>query len=592
MTLRIALAQIRSQVGDIDGNVERVLEAWSRAAEAGADLVVFTELTTTGYPPEDLLLKPEFVRANLDAVTHLAEKGPAGTVAVIGYVGTEEGDLVRDDPAQPQGWEVASAAGVALTNSAAVLADGRVVATYDKFRLPNYGVFDEARYFTPRDEPLVVHVAGVPVGITVCEDLWVEPGPVGHAADHGAKLVVNLNASPYHRGKRAEREDWAARHVGRDGVWLAYVNVVGGQDDVVFDGDSFLMSPDGEVVARGAQFSPDLVVVDLPMQADADAAEPDGALRLAGHAADRPTLPPPATLERLDPVGEVWHALVTATRDYCQRNGFTEAVIGLSGGIDSAVTAAVAADALGGEHVLGVAMPSPYSSEHSLEDARALAANLGSIYHELPIEAPMRAVGEALGDLVVTGFGEQQGDGRQAGVAYENIQARLRGLLVMALSNERGSIVLTTGNKSEYAVGYATLYGDMAGGFAPLKDVPKLLVYELARWRNAMGAVIPPSTIDKPPSAELRPDQRDDDSLPPYEILDDIIEGYVEQDLGVAGLVARGHDEATVRQVLHLVDRAEFKRRQSAPGPKVTCRAFGRERRVPMTNGWRNTTGD
>ncbi|MFA9429360.1 NAD+ synthase [Egicoccus sp. AB-alg2] len=590
MPLRLALAQIRAQVGDIDGNVRRVLAAWNEAAEQGADLVVFTELTTTGYPPEDLLLKPEFVQANLDAVRRLAHEGPAGTVAVVGYVGTEEGDLVRDDPGHPAGWEVASAAGDALTNSAAVLAEGRVVATYDKFRLPNYGVFDEARYFTPRDEPLVVRVAGVPVGITVCEDLWVEQGPVGHAAEHGARVVVNLNASPYHRGKREEREHWADTHVRRDGTWLAYVNVVGGQDDVVFDGDSFLMAPDGEVVARGAQFVEDLVVVDVEVEPTELADVPD----LPGGPSSRPTLASHRTAERLDPVGEVWHALVTATRDYCHRNGFTEAVIGLSGGIDSAVVAAVAADALGGQNVLGVAMPSPYSSEHSLADARRLADNLGCPYHELRIDTPLRSVGEVLGDLVVTGFGEQRDDGREPGVAYENLQARLRGLLVMALSNERGSIVLTTGNKSEYAVGYATLYGDMAGGFAPLKDVPKLLVYELARWRNSKlaadgdpGEVIPTSTIEKAPSAELRPDQRDEDSLPPYAVLDDIIEGYVEQDLGIAGLVERGHDEDTVRRVLQLVDRAEFKRRQAAPGPKITRRAFGRDRRVPMTNGWR-----
>ncbi|GGI08206.1 NAD+ synthase [Egicoccus halophilus] len=584
MPLRLALAQIRSQVGDIDGNVERVLDAWRRAADLGADLVVFTELTTTGYPPEDLLLKPEFLRANLDAVRRLATEGPHGTVALVGYVGTEEDDLVADDPADHTGWEVASAAGVSLTNSAAVLADGAVVATYDKFRLPNYGVFDEARYFTPRDEPLVVRVAGVPVGVTICEDLWLEPGPVGRAAQAGAKLVANLNASPYHRGKHAEREDWARRHVRRDGTWLAYVNVVGGQDDVVFDGDSFLLGPDGEVTARGAQFAEDLVVVDVPVET----AEVTAACDLDGHTGDRPVLAGQQAAERLDPVGEVWHALVLATRDYCHRNGFEEAIIGLSGGIDSAVVAAVAADALGGEHVLGVAMPSPYSSQHSLDDAESLAKNFGSPYHVLQIEEPMAAVGRVLGDLVVTGFGEQRGDDREAGVAYENIQARLRGVLVMALSNERGSIVLTTGNKSEYAVGYATLYGDMAGGFAPLKDVPKLLVYELARWRNAQGdgELVPVNTIEKAPSAELRPDQRDDDSLPPYEILDDIIEGYVERDLGLRALVERGHDEATVRRVVQLVDRAEYKRRQAAPGPKVTCRAFGRERRVPMTNDW------
>ncbi|MTV25668.1 NAD+ synthase [Nitriliruptoraceae bacterium ZYF776] len=576
------MAQIGARVGDVAGNVDRVLDAWRAAAEQGADLVVFTELTTTGYPPEDLLLKPEFVEENLDAVRRLAAEGPAGTVAVVGYVGTAEGDLVAEDPAHPEGWEVASELDGHLTNSAAVLADGQVVATYDKLRLPNYGVFDEARYFTPVDEPTVVRVAGVPVGVTVCEDLWVEEGPVRHAADAGARVVANLNASPYHRGKRAEREDRARAHTTRDGTWLVYVNVVGGQDDVVFDGDSFLQGPDGEVVARGAQFTEDLVLVDLEL----DAEDLDNAIDLPGHRGDRPALADHDEPDRLDPVGEVWHALVRATRDYCHENGFEDALIGLSGGIDSALVAAVAADALGPDHVTGVLLPSPYSSDHSLADAEALVDALGLRSHTLPIGGALSAAGEALGDLVVTGFGRD--DGREPGVAYENLQSRLRGLLLMALSNETGAIVLTTGNKSEYAVGYATLYGDMAGGFAPLKDVPKLLVYELARWRNddAGRELIPTNTIEKAPSAELRPDQRDDDSLPPYEVLDDIVAGYVEQLASVGDLVARGHDEDEVRRVLRLIDRAEFKRRQAAPGPKVTQRAFGRERRVPMTHAW------
>jgi NAD+ synthase (glutamine-hydrolysing) len=588
--LRIALAQIAARVGDVDGNVTRVLDAWRRAADRGADVVVFTELTTTGYPPEDLLLKPEFVDANLDAVRRMAAEGPRGTVAVVGYVGTAEGDLVHEDPVRPEGWKVASAADQELTNSAAVLCDGEVVATYDKFRLPNYGVFDEARYFVPADQPLVVGIAGVPVGVTVCEDLWVEPGPVGHAAERGARVILNLNASPYHRGKRAERERWAATHAQRDGTWLVYVNVVGGQDDVVFDGDSFVTSPDGDVIARGAQFDEDLVIVDLPVAAGGGDVEVD----LAG-AAEHPALEVHEDLDRLDEVGEVWHALVRATRDYCHENGFTEALIGLSGGIDSAVVAAVAADALGAENVTGVLMPSPYSSDHSLADAEALADAFGMPTHTLEIGAPLAATGDVLGDLVVTGFDRE--DGAEPGVAYENLQSRLRGVLLMALSNETGAIVLTTGNKSEYAVGYATLYGDMAGGFAPLKDVPKLLVYDLARWRNANpspfdgrddGEVIPTSTIEKAPSAELRPDQRDEDSLPPYEVLDAIVAAYVEDLRSIADIVGSGTaDEDEVRRVVQLIDRAEFKRRQSAPGPKITSRAFGRERRVPMTSGWR-----
>ncbi|WP_052667894.1 NAD+ synthase [Nitriliruptor alkaliphilus] len=596
MPLRTAFGQIGARVGDVAGNVDRILDAWRRAADQGADLIVFTELTTTGYPPEDLLLKPEFIAENLDAVRRLAREGPPGTVAIVGYVGTAVGDLVHDDPAHPEGWEVASAAGEELTNSAAVLADGEVVATYDKLRLPNYGVFDEARYFTPVDDPLVVRIAGVPVGVTVCEDLWVDPGPVGHAADAGAAVVVNLNASPYHRGKRDERQRWAAHHTTRDGTWLVYVNVVGGQDDVVFDGDSFLVGPDGEVHARAAQFEEDLPIVEIPVEPAAVDVEVD----LPGATGDRPDLPAHVDRPRLDPVGEVWHAVVRATRDYCHENGFRDALLGLSGGIDSAVVAAVAADALGADHVTGVLMPSPYSSGHSVDDARTLAEALGIEHRTLEIAGPLRAASDTLGDLVVTGFTEADRagwpEGREPGVAYENLQSRLRGLLLMALSNETGAIVLTTGNKSEYAVGYATLYGDMAGGFAPLKDVPKLLVYEMARWRNANpapfggaddGEVIPASTIDKPPSAELRPDQRDEDSLPPYEELDAIVAGYVEDLRSVKDMAAAGiADEDEIRRVVRLIDRAEFKRRQAAPGPKITSRAFGRERRVPMTNAW------
>jgi NAD+ synthase (glutamine-hydrolysing) len=600
LALRLALGQLDAAVGDIDGNVDRILDAWRRAADAGADVIVFTELTITGYPPEDLLLKPEFVRANLEALERLAAEGPAGTAAVVGYVGTTEQRGRDDDPGHaPDSSETAEEVGTSageqwdvalavrhLTNSAAVLADGDLVATYDKMRLPNYGVFDEARYFVSHDRPCVVDIGGVPVGVTICEDLWSEPGPLHESARAGARVVASLNASPYHHGKRAEREAWVRKHASRDGTYVAYCNAVGGHDEVVFDGDSIVCGPDGDVIARGAQFATDLVLVDLDIAATP---RTPNAPQVPGTGTDKPPLPVRDEPARLDHVAEVWSALVLATRDYCRRNGFRQAIVGLSGGIDSAVTAAIAAEALGGEQLIGVGMPSPYSSQHSLDDAEALAGNLGCTYHVLPIGEPLRAVGEVLGDLVATGFAPDAGpaDDREPGVAYENLQARLRGLLVMALSNEHGAIVLTTGNKSEYAVGYATLYGDMAGGFAPLKDVPKLLVYELARYANRDHEAIPVSTIEKPPSAELRPDQRDDDSLPPYDVLDDIIEGYVLGDLGVAGLVERGHDEATVRKVLRLIDGAEFKRRQAAPGPKITERAFGRDRRFPITNAWR-----
>jgi NAD+ synthase (glutamine-hydrolysing) len=576
MTFRLALGQIEARVGDVDGNAERVLEAWQRAAALGVDLIVFTELTVTGYPPEDLLLKREFVDANLAAVERLAARGPSGTVAVVGYVGAGQGDTTDQEH-----WDVAVATR-GMTNSAAVLADGRLAATYDKLRLPNFGVFDEARYFTPRERPCVVNVAGVDVGVTICEDLWSEDGPVTAATHAGAQVVANLNASPYHRGKRADRERWVRHHARTNGAHIAYCNVVGGQDEVVFDGDSMLAAPDGTILARGGQFVEDLVVTDLDVDRPAS---PRGTVVLTGPGGQRPELPTRVEPDRLDPVGEVWEALVRATRDYCHRNGFVDAVVGLSGGIDSAVVAALAADALGAEHLTGVAMPSPYSSEHSISDAARLATNLGCTYHEIAIGAPLAAASAELGELVVTGF--DRTDGLTPGVAYENLQSRLRGLTLMALSNEHGSIVLTTGNKSEYAVGYATLYGDMSGGFAPIKDVPKLLVYELARWRNRDVETIPVATIEKPPSAELRPGQLDADSLPDYATLDDVITAYVELDLGIDRIVARGHDRDEVRRLIQMIDRAEYKRRQSAPGPKITERAFGRDRRVPITNGWR-----
>lgn len=587
-TLRLAMAQIAARVGDIDGNVGLILDAWRSAADAGCDLVVFTELTTTGYPPEDLLLKREFVDANLAAVDRLAGAGPHGTVAVVGFVGSGEGDTTDADH-----WDVALATRD-LTNSAAVIADGEVAAVYDKLRLPNYGVFDEARYFTPRDEPCVVDIAGVAVGITVCEDLWTERGPLQDAAAAGAQVIANLNASPYHRGKRADRQRWVRHHATTGRMWVAYCNVVGGQDEVVFDGDSMLADPDGQIVARGAQFAEDLVIADLevdtaagPTTAEAETgtsgSRPSVVLAGSPRRTDRPALDPRQEPERLDPVGEVWAALVRATADYCHHNGFDDAVVGLSGGIDSAVTATIAVDALGADHVIGVAMPSPYSSAHSVADGEALAATLGCRFETLAIDTMLAAAAAQLDGLVATGFEP----GSSAGVAYENLQSRLRGVLLMALSNEHGWIVLTTGNKSEYAVGYATLYGDMAGGFAPIKDVPKLLVYELARWRNRHGEIIPTSTIDKPPSAELRPGQLDQDSLPDYAALDDLVTAYVEDDLDIAAIVARGHDEALVHAVVQMIDRAEYKRRQAAPGPKITERAFGRDRRVPITSGWR-----
>lgn len=561
MPLRVALAQCNPTVGDVAGNAALVLDAWRRAADAGADLVVATELVLTGYPPEDLLLKRDFIDAEEQALRDLAAAGPDGCALVLGHVDHDHAaDLAPEE--QQAHWDTAVSARN-LHNAASLLRDGEIVATYRKLRLPNYGVFDEARYFTSADETVVVDVAGVPVGLTVCEDMWAHEGPLADAAE-GARVVVVPNASPYARGKRAVRESWARLHAERDDTFVLYVNQVGGQDEVVFDGDSFIIGPDGQVGARGAVCAEDLVVADLDLDA--------GTCTQVSEVAPRP-----------DDLGETWAALVLATRDYVHKNGFRDVWIALSGGIDSAATAAVAVDALGPDAVRGVALPSPHSSDHSIEDAHALATNLGIEIHELAIEPAMTGLETVLGDLLDDHFG----------IAEENLQSRIRGTVMMALSNEHGGLVLTTGNKSEYAVGYATLYGDMNGAFGPLKDVPKTLVFALSSWRNTQprpdgtdGETIPERTITKPPSAELRPGQLDEDSLPPYEVLDAIIEGLIEQDRTVEDVAADGFDEALVREVLRMIDRAEFKRRQSAPGPKITNRAFGRERRVPITNDW------
>lgn len=553
--MRIALVQLDPVVGGLDQNVAGLCAAYEQAVAAGAQLVVAGELAVPGYPPEDLLRKRAFVTANERALGQLA--------AAVGRVPLVAGFVQRLASVDPALWRpVSSMAGglEPLANAAAVLRDGTLAATYRKQRLPNYGVFDEARYFAAGTGACVVEVDGVLVGVTVCEDMWGDGGPVQAASAAGAQLVLNLNASPYSRSKRAEREHWARHHARAGEVWIAYAHQVGGQDELVFDGDSFVTGPDGEVVARAAQFATDLLVVDLPIGPDAP-----------------PSVVASEPVPRLDPLAEVYAALVLGTRDYVRDNGFDHAVVGLSGGIDSALVAVIAADALGADAVTCVLMPSPWSSPGSVSDAVALVETLGARQVQLPIAGPMRAFDDALAEPF---------RGTEPGLAEENLQSRIRGTLLMALSNKTGAIVLATGNKSEYAVGYSTLYGDMAGGFAVIKDVPKTLVYRLVAHRAHRDPEdpVPEEIVTRPPTAELREEQRDDDSLPPYDILDPILEGYVEDDLGRDALIALGLPEADVDTVIRLVDLAEYKRRQMPPGIKISPRAFGRDRRLPIVN--------
>jgi NAD+ synthase (glutamine-hydrolysing) len=570
--VRLAAAQINTVVGDLDGNLERILAAYAEAVEAGCDLVVFPELTITGYPPEDLLLKPSFVEDNLRTLDRAAA-GTVGqrTVAVLGFV--DRGP----EPVLP---------GVVpgLFNAAAVIHDGRVVGTYRKRRLPNYAVFDEQRYFSPGAEALTLFtVAGVRVGISVCEDAWAPAGPVQQVADGGAELIVNLNASPFHRGKVDQREHMLCDRSHEAACPILYVNQVGGQDELVFDGASLLIGSAGEVLTRAPQFEATVFVTDVevPARPLPPPGQASAVVQVTGPVGDtRRSGPVTPAAGRLDEVEEVYEALVLGTGDYVRKNGFTDVVIGLSGGVDSSLVAAIAADALGPDHVHGVLMPSRYSSDHSVTDAELLARALGVDHRTIAIEPAHRAFVELLADSFA---------GREPDLTEENIQSRIRGVLLMALSNKFGWLVLTTSNKSESAVGYSTLYGDSAGGFAVIKDVPKLLVYELCRHRNRRAGreIIPESVLTKPPSAELRPDQRDDQSLPPYEVLDPIIEAYVERDGTVSDLIEAGYDADVVRRIARLIDLAEYKRRQFPPGPRITTKAFGKDRRLPITNRYR-----
>ena len=569
--LRLALAQLNATVGDIGGNEARIRAAIADAQERGAQLVVAPELALLGYPPEDLLLRQHVLRDTRAALERIAAD-VRGIVAIVGFP-------ERDDD---------------VYNAAAVLADGAVRAIYRKNHLPNYGVFDEHRYFRRGVRGATIDVDGVRVGLTICEDVWIPGPPESDEARSGARLIVNLSASPYQAGKAQDREHMIAQRARDEVAAFAYCALVGGQDELVFDGGSFVCDHTGAVLGRAPQFREHLLVVDLD-DAEAGAAR----LRDTRHrtpAADEPpavdfdgayltTATPPATPLPADlaaPLGldeEVYAALVLGTRDYVEKNGFRHVVLGLSGGVDSALVAVIAVDALGADRVTCVTMPSQYSSEGTRGDAGRLAANLGVELLELPIASVMAAYDE----ILATPF-----DGRAPDLTEENLQARIRGNYLMALSNKLGYLVLTTGNKSEMSVGYSTLYGDSAGGFAVIKDVPKLLVYRLCALRNARDPVIPETILTRAPSAELRPDQRDDDSLPPYEVLDPILEGYVEDDLGTDELVARGFDRDTVTRIARLVDLAEYKRRQQPPGIKVTSKAFGRDRRMPITNRYRD----
>jgi NAD+ synthase (glutamine-hydrolysing) len=567
--VRVALAQINTTVGDVWGNAERAADALQSATEAGAQLVALPELTITGYPPEDLLMRPSFIKDNLRALEAFAREVPAGVVAAIGFV-----DLDAD-----------------LRNACAVISGGEVLHRYHKRYLPNYGVFDENRYFREGSGAPILRLDGALVGVSICEDIWYPGGPAREQALGGAGVLLNISASPYHRLKGAFRERMLAVRASDYGCYVVFCNLVGGQDELVFDGHSLVFDPEGDLISRARQFEEDMLVVDLypeevltqrlhesrPRKESAE--HPPQIVSVPGY--EEMTGPPQPTehrVERLLPEeGEVFEALVLGLRDYFQKNGFSRAVLGLSGGVDSSLCAVVASRALGPQNVTGVLMPSRYTSEASNTDAEAVAKNLGIDTQVVPIGPAFDAYMEML---------EGPFKGLPEDTTEENLQARIRGNIIMALSNKFGWIALATGNKSELSVGYATLYGDMAGGFAVIKDVPKTLVYRICRYVNETHRreVVPDSILTKEPSAELKPGQRDVDSLPPYEILDPILEAYIEEDKGVREIVARGFDEEDVRRVIKLVDAAEYKRRQAPVGIKVTSRAFGRDRRMPITN--------
>lgn len=572
-TFRVALAQMNSTVGALNANRDKIIGFIKEAREKKTHLIAFPELAITGYPPEDLLLRPRFVEDNLKCLDDIAAASEDITV-IVGFVDRQ------DD----------------IYNAAAVLKDGKLAAVYHKIYLPNYGVFDEKRYFRSGHEVPVYKIDGVSIGVNICEDIWYPEGPTILQAASGAELIVNINASPYHVGKWDFRRRMIGTRASDGEVYLVFVNLCGGQDELVFDGLSCVFSPEGEVLTSAPLFQEALIYYDLDLTEPFRKRlhDPMGRAQqvndLAGYENVRPLtissefivreLPPIPGPVKVEPEfpAEVYDALITGTKDYTFKNGFEKAVIGISGGIDSALTAAIAVDSIGAENVTGVFMPSRYTSEESRRDSNAVAENLGIKIITIPIDDIFESILSSLAS---------QFKGMEPNETEENLQARIRGNILMALSNKFGWLVLTTGNKSEMAVGYATLYGDMAGGFALIKDVPKTLVYELAKYRNTLGRVFPDSLFTRPPSAELRPDQTDQDSLPPYEVLDPILKAYVEEDLPPAEIINSGCDEETVKAVIRMVDRSEYKRRQAPPGIKITPRAFGRDRRLPITSGYR-----
>ncbi len=575
-TLRLALGQTNTIVGDLDYNTSKAIEYIQEAKALGTDLIALPEMTITGYPPEDLLFKSSFLKDNLDRLDQISSCS-FGITIVVGFVDREQDGRIY--------------------NAAAVLRDGLMIGKYHKIHLPNYGVFDENRYFQAGSQYPIFNINNVNIAINICEDIWYPSGPALTQAANGAEIIVNVNASPYHISKQVERENLLSSRSSENQVYIAYVNLVGGQDELVFDGSSTIFDYQGKLISRGKQMEQDLVIADLDLDSlemfrsnnpkDPNEDYPLRDVRKFTYIStdiginniDKPNIKTNINA-RMDKSEEIYMALVTGTRDYVQKNGFEKVLIGLSGGIDSSLTTAIAVDALGKDNVLGIAMPSKYSSQGSITDSRELAANLGISLSIIPIEPAV----VTLLDLLSESFAKTE-----TGVAEENLQARVRGNILMAISNKFGHLVLTTGNKSETAVGYTTLYGDMAGGFAVIKDVPKTLVYELSNYRNSWASspeVIPQNVITKPPSAELREHQTDQDSLPPYDILDDILESYIEKELSYTDIVSKGFDPKLVYDIIRLVDRNEYKRRQAPPGVKITELAFGRDRRLPIVNGY------